>query len=174
MIALREGAKELNHEHFHGGILEVAAKKKSDHFVSPVDGRLWVMLIQSSSVLCLDGSRISVSSADGGEVMSSLYRTISANQYDDIDQAPGLWIFSLHLCLTLSLYRFLSVQSLALSLLLTVSIVSHSATFPVSLAGLAELSLSSSPSRTLERPLISVLKPWGDVAAWSISLVSCS
>lgn len=34
MIALREGAKELNHEHFHGGILEVAAKKKSDHFVS--------------------------------------------------------------------------------------------------------------------------------------------
>jgi hypothetical protein len=35
MIALREGAKELNHEHFHGGILEVAAKKKSDHFVSP-------------------------------------------------------------------------------------------------------------------------------------------
>ncbi|KAI5450596.1 26S proteasome regulatory subunit 6A [Naganishia albida] len=32
MIALREGAKELNHEHFHGGILEVAAKKKSDHF----------------------------------------------------------------------------------------------------------------------------------------------
>jgi hypothetical protein len=36
MIALREGAKELNHEHFHGGILEVAAKKKSDHFVSLV------------------------------------------------------------------------------------------------------------------------------------------
>lgn len=33
MIALREGAKELNHEHFHGGIMEVAAKKKSDHFV---------------------------------------------------------------------------------------------------------------------------------------------
>ncbi|KAJ9116420.1 26S proteasome regulatory subunit 6A-A [Naganishia vaughanmartiniae] len=32
MIALREGAKELNHEHFHGGIMEVAAKKKSDHF----------------------------------------------------------------------------------------------------------------------------------------------
>jgi hypothetical protein len=40
MIALREGAKELNHEHFHGGIMEVAAKKKSDHFVRilpPID-----------------------------------------------------------------------------------------------------------------------------------------
>ena len=58
MLALREGAKELNHEHFHGyvtdgnvslfetpltfpgarpysGILEVQAKKKNDHFVSP-------------------------------------------------------------------------------------------------------------------------------------------
>ncbi len=55
MLALREGAKELNHEHFHGcvdmwstsiaigltrsvplhsGILEVQAKKKNDHFVS--------------------------------------------------------------------------------------------------------------------------------------------
>ena len=32
MIALREGSKELSHEHFHGGILEVASKKKSDHF----------------------------------------------------------------------------------------------------------------------------------------------
>jgi len=32
MLALREGAKELNHEHFHGGILEVQAKKKNDHF----------------------------------------------------------------------------------------------------------------------------------------------
>lgn len=32
MIALREGATELDHEHFLGGILEVQALKKSDHF----------------------------------------------------------------------------------------------------------------------------------------------
>ena len=32
MIALREGADELDHEHFLGGILEVQALKKSDHF----------------------------------------------------------------------------------------------------------------------------------------------
>ena len=32
MIALREGASELDHEHFLGGILEVQALKKSDHF----------------------------------------------------------------------------------------------------------------------------------------------
>ncbi|WFD29058.1 26S proteasome regulatory subunit 6A [Malassezia sp. CBS 17886] len=32
MIALRDGASELDHEHFLGGILEVQALKKSDHF----------------------------------------------------------------------------------------------------------------------------------------------
>ena len=32
MIALREGAEQLDHEHFLGGILEVQALKKSDHF----------------------------------------------------------------------------------------------------------------------------------------------
>jgi len=30
MIALREGADKLSHEHFHSGILEVQAKKKND------------------------------------------------------------------------------------------------------------------------------------------------
>ncbi|CAE6464301.1 unnamed protein product [Rhizoctonia solani] len=30
MIALREGASQLNHEHFHGGIAEVQSKKKND------------------------------------------------------------------------------------------------------------------------------------------------
>ena len=33
MIALREGAKILEHEHFHSGILEVQSKKKNDQFV---------------------------------------------------------------------------------------------------------------------------------------------
>lgn len=32
MIALREGAETLDHEHFLGGIMEVQALKKSDHF----------------------------------------------------------------------------------------------------------------------------------------------
>lgn len=32
MIALREGATVLDHEHFHGGIQEVQAKKKNDQF----------------------------------------------------------------------------------------------------------------------------------------------
>lgn len=32
MIALREGAEQLDHEHFLGGIMEVQALKKSDHF----------------------------------------------------------------------------------------------------------------------------------------------
>lgn len=32
MIALREGATVLDHEHFYGGILEVQAKKKNDQF----------------------------------------------------------------------------------------------------------------------------------------------
>jgi hypothetical protein len=56
MIALREGAKELNHEHFHGGILEVAAKKKSDHFVSLAGSEavVWANVVHFL-VLCLDG-----------------------------------------------------------------------------------------------------------------------
>ena len=33
MIALREGASELNHEHFVGGIAEVQAKKKNELFM---------------------------------------------------------------------------------------------------------------------------------------------
>lgn len=36
MIALREGAKILEHEHFHSGILEVQSKKKNDQFVRTV------------------------------------------------------------------------------------------------------------------------------------------
>lgn len=35
MIALREGARVLEHEHFHSGILEVQSKKKNDQFVRP-------------------------------------------------------------------------------------------------------------------------------------------
>lgn len=68
MIALREGAKELNHEHFHGGIMEVAAKKKSDHFVRQQDGspnreRSYADRISSiSAVLCLKSQRPSISS----------------------------------------------------------------------------------------------------------------
>lgn len=31
MIALREGASVLDHEHFFGGIMEVQSKKKNDH-----------------------------------------------------------------------------------------------------------------------------------------------
>lgn len=40
MIALREGAKVLEHEHFHSGILEVQSKKKNDQFVRSDELRL--------------------------------------------------------------------------------------------------------------------------------------
>jgi hypothetical protein len=53
MIALREGAKVLEHEHFHSGILEVQSKKKNDQFVRTRRTQALLALPQSADFLPL-------------------------------------------------------------------------------------------------------------------------
>lgn len=53
MIALREGAKVLEHEHFHSGILEVQSKKKNDQFVRTRRTQALLALPQSADLLPL-------------------------------------------------------------------------------------------------------------------------